>query len=346
MQKFGMLYLNGGVWKGKRLISQNWVNESTTGKKRSDYGYLWWKFRYGKPIDNFSAWGAFGQYISVFPGRNLVVTMTSVIEDGTFYTVYLKLMKDFILKAVDSAPSPKALPNLKKEMAKLHQWPVRYLKSEKRMHPESFSLLQEDALRICSSPNLSQRNTLIALAKKVKRTHAPNSCESLYQKLIALTQLDLSETQLTDVSSLKGLTNLTHLNLKQNMISDVSALRGLNNLTVLELGSNQLTDVNDLKGLTRLTKLWLYSNQLTDVSALKGLSNLTLLALQSNQLTEVNSLRGLTKLTVLELGSNQLTDVSVLKGLTMLTKLWLYSNQLKNCSPRNLDELKSGKNCN
>src|SRR6185295_8604002 len=45
MAKFGLLYLNGGQWKGKRLLSQDWVDQSLT--KHSivegiEYGYLWW----------------------------------------------------------------------------------------------------------------------------------------------------------------------------------------------------------------------------------------------------------------------------------------------------------------
>lgn len=57
--KFGLLFLNGGNWNGKQLVSPQWVIEST--KPQSDnvpwrvdadwkqmgggYGYLWWDFR-------------------------------------------------------------------------------------------------------------------------------------------------------------------------------------------------------------------------------------------------------------------------------------------------------------
>ncbi len=45
MSKFGLLYLNNGVWKGKQIISSDFVNQSF--EKHSviqgvDYGYLWW----------------------------------------------------------------------------------------------------------------------------------------------------------------------------------------------------------------------------------------------------------------------------------------------------------------
>ena len=44
---FGQLYLNGGTWKGKRVISKEWVAKSLTKQIETssgsrDYGYLWW----------------------------------------------------------------------------------------------------------------------------------------------------------------------------------------------------------------------------------------------------------------------------------------------------------------
>ena len=44
--KLGQLYLNGGEWKGKRIVSEKWVKTSTQPQVRIDeeteYGYLWW----------------------------------------------------------------------------------------------------------------------------------------------------------------------------------------------------------------------------------------------------------------------------------------------------------------
>ena len=47
MARFGQLYLNGGVWEGRQIILQEWVQDSTSLQfKRStgtaDYGYQWW----------------------------------------------------------------------------------------------------------------------------------------------------------------------------------------------------------------------------------------------------------------------------------------------------------------
>ncbi len=51
MQKFGVLYLNGGVWRGNALISRSWVDRSFSPWNRSradardpDYGWFWWTY--------------------------------------------------------------------------------------------------------------------------------------------------------------------------------------------------------------------------------------------------------------------------------------------------------------
>ncbi len=44
---FGQLYLNGGSWKGKQIISNNWITESLRPKVETEfvpnfYGHFWW----------------------------------------------------------------------------------------------------------------------------------------------------------------------------------------------------------------------------------------------------------------------------------------------------------------
>ena len=44
--KLGQLYLNGGRWQGRQLISETWVRRSVSShanaREETDYGYLWW----------------------------------------------------------------------------------------------------------------------------------------------------------------------------------------------------------------------------------------------------------------------------------------------------------------
>jgi len=85
--RFGLLFLNDGVWKGERILPEGWVKFSstpTTGAKRGQYGAQWWTNAGEKenpsnrpypnvPTDSFNADGFEGQFIFVIPSKKLVV---------------------------------------------------------------------------------------------------------------------------------------------------------------------------------------------------------------------------------------------------------------------------------
>lgn len=83
MLKFGLVYLNEGMWNGNQIVPPHWVRESTTPKiyptPTLGYGYFWWTKEFswkGKPVKSFFAWGYGGQYIFVVPDAELVVVMS------------------------------------------------------------------------------------------------------------------------------------------------------------------------------------------------------------------------------------------------------------------------------
>ena len=83
LAKFGTLYLNGGVWHGQRIVSQEWVEVSTqahaTPRWGGGYGYQWWLATYdfgSGTTDAFHAAGWGGQRIIVFPELDMVVVFT------------------------------------------------------------------------------------------------------------------------------------------------------------------------------------------------------------------------------------------------------------------------------
>jgi CubicO group peptidase (beta-lactamase class C family) len=75
--KLGSLYLHGGDWKGTRILPKSWVRESTAVSDQHDpsleYGYWWWTYRDAELGDYFAALGNKGQYVVVFPERDVVV---------------------------------------------------------------------------------------------------------------------------------------------------------------------------------------------------------------------------------------------------------------------------------
>jgi len=82
MAKFGLLFSNRGRWDGRQVISEEWVDASTsrhTTVGDTDYGYLWWRPYLNVPggvHHAVAAQGNGGQEIYIWPELDLVVVLT------------------------------------------------------------------------------------------------------------------------------------------------------------------------------------------------------------------------------------------------------------------------------
>ena len=115
MLKFGITYLNGGVWNGERILSEEWVTKSSTvyrnntGIKipiedsgRNGYGYTWWISEVGngtKKTKMYRANGWGGQVIMVLPEKDLVVVFTGGNYSNKSHL--FEILERFILPAVN-----------------------------------------------------------------------------------------------------------------------------------------------------------------------------------------------------------------------------------------------------
>jgi CubicO group peptidase (beta-lactamase class C family) len=83
MAKFGYLYLNGGRWGEKQIISSDWVMTSTSAlttlNSDEGYGYQWWTV---SSLNLFAARGLYNQMIYVIPNEDLVVAVTAGMNSG------------------------------------------------------------------------------------------------------------------------------------------------------------------------------------------------------------------------------------------------------------------------
>jgi CubicO group peptidase (beta-lactamase class C family) len=118
MQKFGILFLNGGEWEGKQLLSKDWVDRSFSPWIKSsarlsapDYGWYWWTSSYGPHWLAHAAHGWKGQRIAVIPEKNLVVTMTGIIEDHDVETFFAQIIRDYVIASVDGTANEPARPD-------------------------------------------------------------------------------------------------------------------------------------------------------------------------------------------------------------------------------------------
>ncbi len=107
--KLGQLYLDGGVWNGRRVVPAEWVKASTSPHAQVDdqtnYGYLWWLKSFPAKGKAHPAWimsGTGGNKVIVAPDLDLtaVITTTNYQIRGA-HPLSEKLLTDFILDAVE-----------------------------------------------------------------------------------------------------------------------------------------------------------------------------------------------------------------------------------------------------
>jgi len=82
--KLGELYLNGGKWQGKQVISQDWVRRSLAphahAREDTDFGYFWWLQTFhvsGQAIQTYGMYGTGGNKVYVLPDQGVVVVITT-----------------------------------------------------------------------------------------------------------------------------------------------------------------------------------------------------------------------------------------------------------------------------
>ncbi len=95
--RFGLLYLQDGVWQGRRILPEGWVAFSTTPTPAShgEYGAHWW-LNQGTaddptarrwpdlPPDAFAALGHDGQAVLVIPSRQVVIVRLGLSRYDTW----------------------------------------------------------------------------------------------------------------------------------------------------------------------------------------------------------------------------------------------------------------------
>ena len=99
--RFGLLYLRDGMWEGRRLLPEGWVDYARTPtfqqadvEPGSDYGAQWWLNMAGP--GTFSANGYEGQHIVVCPDRDLIL-----VRHGATPTVTQPAVKAWLRDLAD-----------------------------------------------------------------------------------------------------------------------------------------------------------------------------------------------------------------------------------------------------
>ena len=114
MAQFGYLYLEGGIWNGKQVIPEEWIEASVAPPT---YGYHWWRLSNG----GYVALGYGGQRIAVMPSLDMIVVITGDFPG----TTSRNLVDAFIVPASQSSEplptNPEALALLESRISEAGQ---------------------------------------------------------------------------------------------------------------------------------------------------------------------------------------------------------------------------------
>lgn len=108
MMKFLEMYRNKGVYKGRQIVPEGWVEESTTFKTKTyeypkrmeEYGYHWWIPYFRSEGIRLKAYGTYeygGKRAIVFEDQNLSILITANVEAEEYIYEQIKL---YILPAL------------------------------------------------------------------------------------------------------------------------------------------------------------------------------------------------------------------------------------------------------
>lgn len=107
--KIAQLYLDGGVWQGRRIVGESWVKTSTEPHARIDetteYGYLWWlkSFKSGeKSYPAFYMTGNGGNKVVAIPSLDITVVITSTnYNTHGMHEQTEKILTDYVLASFE-----------------------------------------------------------------------------------------------------------------------------------------------------------------------------------------------------------------------------------------------------
>lgn len=94
LAKIGRLYLNKGMWNGKRIVSESWIQQSTTYSDENEgYHFCWYNTSSvgaEKPeYPGYYAMGIRGQILYVNPCKNLIMVRLGLRDDTYAHIPYL-----------------------------------------------------------------------------------------------------------------------------------------------------------------------------------------------------------------------------------------------------------------
>lgn len=135
-------------------------------------------------------------------------------------------------------------------------------------------------------------------------------------RLRNLRELDLSHTEISDISILSEMTALTYINLDFSKVEDLSPLTYLVNLTHLIISNTQVSTIEPILKLDKIEFLSLSNTKIKNIDSISELSNLKNLSVNGTSIESISEIRSLKNLISIDLGSSNVNSFRPLLELS------------------------------
>lgn len=144
--------------------------------------------------------------------------------------------------------------------------------------------------------------------------------------------LELSGSDLTDLSTLPSMPRLEWIGLGQSGLTSISGIERAPRLMDINLTGNSIRDLSPLAKVHQVESLWLGGNDIADVSVLGGLGHLRELDVALNPIDNLAPVWGL-DLTTLRIDALGVEDLTVLQGMSSLQSLSVSDRVVTDLTP-------------
>ncbi|MBM9502764.1 serine hydrolase [Leptospira sp. 201903071] len=119
MAKLGMLYLDNGTFRSKKILKPAWVKQAIQPGAAQNYGYQLWTHQFeGKKT--FMANGKGSQFVYVIPHRRIVIVTTSAIWDKPISFLLDKILTS-LKESLDSKDKKKNQEKEEEFLREIHE---------------------------------------------------------------------------------------------------------------------------------------------------------------------------------------------------------------------------------
>lgn len=210
------------------------------------------------------------------PDRNLYCAILSELEKSKNKTFTEKEAESILdldcmtrkIKSIKGIEKLKNLKSLKIEESQLKD--LRELKNLTKLETFSIKGYAYDGLEI-----VGELKNLKSL-KLINCGLDDGKLKSIIKNLVDLTELDVSNSKVSDLNDFSSFTNLETLYAKNCKIKSLSGIETLTKLKYLNLSSNSISDISGLEKLVDLVELDISNNNIVKLVNLKDLSELSM----------------------------------------------------------------------